>query len=56
MGIWNKMNEDVVIVRNKAHLVEKWYCQEDGIDFDETLMLVAMLKTINKDLLGICSL
>ncbi|KAK6115470.1 hypothetical protein DH2020_007739 [Rehmannia glutinosa] len=32
----NKMNEEGSIVRTKARLVAKGYCQEEGIDFDET--------------------
>ena len=42
----NKMNEDGVIVRNKARLVAKGYCQEEGIDFDETFAPVARLEAI----------
>ncbi|CAH9089121.1 unnamed protein product, partial [Cuscuta epithymum] len=32
----NKMDEEGTIVKNKARLVAKGYCQEEGIDFDET--------------------
>ncbi|KAK6158950.1 hypothetical protein DH2020_006264 [Rehmannia glutinosa] len=42
----NKMNEEGSIVRNKARLVAKGYCQEEGIDFDETFAPVARLEAI----------
>ncbi|KAK6160783.1 hypothetical protein DH2020_004164 [Rehmannia glutinosa] len=42
----NKMNEEGSVVRNKARLVAKGYCQEEGIDFDETFALVARLEAI----------
>ena len=42
----NKVNEDGSVVRNKARLVAKGYCQEEGIDFDETFAPVARLKAI----------
>lgn len=40
------MNEDAIIVTNKAHLVAKVYCQEEWIDFDETFALVSKLEAI----------
>ncbi|KAK6138999.1 hypothetical protein DH2020_027258 [Rehmannia glutinosa] len=42
----NKMNEEGSVVRNKARLVAKGYCQEEGIDFDETFAPVARLESI----------
>ncbi|KAK6131030.1 hypothetical protein DH2020_035228 [Rehmannia glutinosa] len=42
----NKMNEEGSKVRNKARMVAKGYCQEEGIDFDETFAPVAKLEAI----------
>ena len=42
----NKMDENGMITRNKARLVAKGYCQEEGIDFDETFAPVARLEAI----------
>ncbi|MDQ4227199.1 reverse transcriptase domain-containing protein, partial [Pseudomonas aeruginosa] len=42
----NKMNEQGEVVRNKARLVAQGYCQEVGIDYDETFALVARLEAI----------
>ena len=42
----NKMNEQGEVVRNKARLVAHSYCQEEGIDFDETFAPVARLEAI----------
>ena len=39
----NKLDEQGVIVRNKARLVTKGYNQEEGIDFGETYAPVARL-------------
>ena len=35
-----------MVVRNKARLVAKGYCQQEGIDFDETFAPVARLEAI----------
>ncbi|KAK6124547.1 hypothetical protein DH2020_041717 [Rehmannia glutinosa] len=42
----NKMNEDGSVIRNKVRLVAKGFCQEEGIDFDETFAPVARLEAI----------
>ncbi|KAL8125339.1 hypothetical protein AgCh_012869 [Apium graveolens] len=42
----NKMDENGIVVRNKARLVAKGYCQQEGIDFDETFAPVARLEAI----------
>ncbi|KAK6143169.1 hypothetical protein DH2020_023517 [Rehmannia glutinosa] len=40
------MNEKGSVVRNKARLIAKGYCQEDDRDFDETFAPVARLEAI----------
>ena len=40
------MDENGIIVRNKARLVTKGYCQQEGIDFDETFAHVAIFNAI----------
>ena len=42
----NKMNEQGEVVRNKARLVAQGYCQEEGINCDETFAPVARLEAI----------
>jgi hypothetical protein len=42
----NKMDEDGVVIRNKARLVAQGYCQSEGIDYDETFAPVARLEAI----------
>ncbi|KAI3772163.1 hypothetical protein L6452_03343 [Arctium lappa] len=42
----NKKDEDGIIIRNKARLVAKGYCQEEGIDYDETFAPIARLEAI----------
>ncbi|GJV77108.1 retrovirus-related pol polyprotein from transposon TNT 1-94 [Tanacetum coccineum] len=43
--LWkNKEDEDNTIIRNKAQLVSKGYAQEEGIDFEESFILVARLE------------
>nr|GEU93514.1 hypothetical protein [Tanacetum cinerariifolium] len=36
LGIWELLNELGVILKNKARLVARGYCQEEGIDFEES--------------------
>ena len=43
----NKLDENGVVVRNKARLVAQGYNQEESVDFDETFALVARLKAIH---------
>ena len=42
----NKLDEDGIVTRNKARLVDKGYSQTEGIDYDETFAPVAMLEAI----------
>ncbi|GJU58499.1 zf-CCHC domain-containing protein [Tanacetum coccineum] len=42
----NKLDENVVVSRNKARLVAQRYNQQEGIDFDETYAPVARLESI----------
>ncbi|KAL8133822.1 hypothetical protein AgCh_009038 [Apium graveolens] len=42
----NKMDKNGIVVRNKARLVAKGYCQQEGIDFDETFASVARVEAI----------
>ena len=46
MGLKNKQGEDGLVVRNKARLVAQWFCQKEGIDFEETFAPVARLEAI----------
>nr|GEV03059.1 integrase, catalytic region, zinc finger, CCHC-type, peptidase aspartic, catalytic [Tanacetum cinerariifolium] len=39
-------DEDQTVIRNKARLVAKGYTQEEGIDFEESLALVARLEAV----------
>nr|GEW66386.1 retrotransposon protein, putative, Ty3-gypsy subclass [Tanacetum cinerariifolium] len=42
----NKLDENGVVSRNKARLVNQCYNQQEGIDYDETYALVARLESI----------
>jgi hypothetical protein len=50
----NKMNEQGNIVRYKARLVYKGYAQIEGLDFDETCVLIARLQAIRMVLSYAC--
>ncbi|KAI3681243.1 hypothetical protein L6452_36032 [Arctium lappa] len=39
-------DEDGVVIRNKARLVDKGYCQEEGIDYEETFAPMSRLEAI----------
>ncbi|KAJ9547722.1 hypothetical protein OSB04_020265 [Centaurea solstitialis] len=42
----NKRDENGVVIRNKARLIAQGYCQEEGIDYEETFAPVARLEAI----------
>ncbi|GJV36133.1 retrovirus-related pol polyprotein from transposon TNT 1-94 [Tanacetum coccineum] len=42
----NKKDENETVIRNKARLVAKGYAQEEGIDFEESFALVALLEAV----------
>ena len=42
----NKIDENENIIRNKGRLVAQGYCQEEGIDYEETFAPVARLEAI----------
>ena len=42
----NKMDENDIIVRNKASLVAQGFNQEEGIDYEETFVPVVRLEAI----------
>ncbi|KAK8939093.1 hypothetical protein KSP39_PZI011550 [Platanthera zijinensis] len=42
----NKLDDQGVIVRNKARLVAQGYSQEEGIDYDQTFAPIARLEAI----------
>ena len=46
----NKMDENGVIIRNKARLVAQELKQIEGIDFDETFTPVARLESCSKSI------
>ena len=50
----NKMDEYSVVVRNKGRLVAQGYYQEEAIDFDETIVLVARLESFRMLLVFAC--
>ena len=50
----NKIDENGIIVRNKARLVAQGYNQQEGIDYEETFSLVARLKAIRMSIVFAC--
>nr|GEV04181.1 hypothetical protein [Tanacetum cinerariifolium] len=42
----NKHDGENTIIRNKSHLVVRGYCQEEGIDFEESFTPVARMEDI----------
>ena len=42
----NKLDKNGIVIRNKASLVAKGYNLKEGIDYDETFVLVAKLEAI----------
>ncbi|KAJ9556018.1 hypothetical protein OSB04_010632 [Centaurea solstitialis] len=42
----NKKDEQGVVIKNKARLVAQGYCQEEGIDYEETFAPIARLEAI----------
>ncbi|GKB54524.1 retrovirus-related pol polyprotein from transposon TNT 1-94 [Tanacetum coccineum] len=42
----NKMDENGIVIKNKARLVAQGYNQQEGIDYEETFALVARLEAI----------
>lgn len=39
----NKMDEDGIVTKNKARLVAQYFCQLEGLDYDETFSPIARL-------------
>ncbi|GKF79342.1 retrovirus-related pol polyprotein from transposon TNT 1-94, partial [Tanacetum coccineum] len=42
----NRMDEEGVVIKNRARLVAQGYNQQEGIDYEETFALVARLEAI----------
>nr|GEV80926.1 hypothetical protein [Tanacetum cinerariifolium] len=43
----NKKNKSSLVIQNKARLLAVGYCQQEGIDYDETFALVAQIEAIH---------
>nr|GEU28933.1 copia protein [Tanacetum cinerariifolium] len=52
----NKLDENGVVIRNKARLVAQGYNQQEGIDYDETYAPIARLESIRILLAYACAL
>nr|GEW02280.1 retrovirus-related Pol polyprotein from transposon TNT 1-94 [Tanacetum cinerariifolium] len=46
MGFRNKKDERGIMIRNKARLVAQGHTQEEGIDYDKVVVLVARIEAI----------
>nr|GEZ33889.1 copia protein [Tanacetum cinerariifolium] len=44
---WNKKDKSSLVIQNKATLVAVGYCQQEGIDYDETFAPVARIVAIH---------
>ena len=42
----NKTDKEGNVICNKARLVAQWYSQMEGVDYDETIALVAHMESI----------
>nr|GEX12090.1 hypothetical protein [Tanacetum cinerariifolium] len=42
----NKHDEEQIVIKNKSRLVVRGYCQEEGIDFEESFAPVARMEAI----------
>nr|GEX17464.1 retrovirus-related Pol polyprotein from transposon TNT 1-94 [Tanacetum cinerariifolium] len=42
----NKHDKEQTVIRNKSHLFVRGYCQEEGIDFEESFASVARMEAI----------
>nr|GFD50664.1 Gag-Pol polyprotein [Tanacetum cinerariifolium] len=42
----NKHDEEQTVIRNKSRLVVRWYCKEEGLDFEESFAPVARMEAI----------
>nr|GEY16903.1 hypothetical protein [Tanacetum cinerariifolium] len=42
----NKHDEEQMVIRNKSRFVVRGYCQEEGIDFEESFAFVARMEAI----------
>nr|GEV29772.1 retrovirus-related Pol polyprotein from transposon TNT 1-94 [Tanacetum cinerariifolium] len=52
----NKLDENDIVLRNKARLVDQGYNQQEGIDYDESYAPVARLESIRILLAYACAL
>jgi len=43
----NKLDEEAMVVKNKARLVAKCYSQQEGINYTETYAIVSRLEVIH---------